>query len=135
MHTLDFFRVYVSAEKNVNQSILVEDKLATETHNDIKPIVGDIPFGVLLLAPICFMIAWAIVILIVLKLCQLVGDKNEIISIKNSQQHRCENCRFFNKNYYLKCAVHPSIALTKQALHCSDYSKLVLDQPKSLESG
>jgi len=33
----------------------------------------------------------------------------------------CTNCRFFNQNPYLKCTVHPERALTREALHCSDY--------------
>lgn len=33
----------------------------------------------------------------------------------------CSNCRFFSQNAYLKCAVHPSIALTKQAIDCSNF--------------
>ncbi|MDF5723038.1 MAG: hypothetical protein PUP91_21705, partial [Rhizonema sp. PD37] len=28
---------------------------------------------------------------------------------------------FFNKNQYLRCAIHPLIVSTKQALNCSDY--------------
>ncbi len=34
---------------------------------------------------------------------------------------RCRNCTFFKDNPYLKCAVHPTIALTPKALDCSDY--------------
>lgn len=34
----------------------------------------------------------------------------------------CNNCRFFNDNYYIKCAVRPCSALTKDAINCSDYS-------------
>ena len=33
----------------------------------------------------------------------------------------CRNCKFFDDNSYLNCAVHPSIVLTKQAVDCSDY--------------
>lgn len=36
----------------------------------------------------------------------------------------CRNCRFFDKNQYLKCAVRPFTVLTRQAVNCSDfYSK------------
>ncbi|MCU0534112.1 MAG: hypothetical protein MUD14_09475 [Hydrococcus sp. Prado102] len=49
----------------------------------------------------------------------------------NSPQHSlkttncqvsCENCRFFNNNPYVKCAIHPSKVLTAQAKDCADYS-------------
>ncbi len=33
----------------------------------------------------------------------------------------CSTCRFFNDNYYLKCAVRPGAALTQDAINCSDY--------------
>lgn len=33
----------------------------------------------------------------------------------------CRNCQFFSNNYYLKCAVRPSIAMTGAAIDCSDY--------------
>jgi hypothetical protein len=35
----------------------------------------------------------------------------------------CANCRFFNSNPYLKCAVHPSKAFSKQAFDCLDYQE------------
>jgi|GEM_PF-4597070 len=34
---------------------------------------------------------------------------------------KCRSCRFYARNLYLKCAVHPSIVLTKQANKCLDY--------------
>ena len=33
----------------------------------------------------------------------------------------CRNCRFFDKNQYLKCAVRPFTVLTRQAVNCSDF--------------
>lgn len=33
----------------------------------------------------------------------------------------CLNCRFFKDSQYLRCAVHPSTVLTKQAIDCLDY--------------
>jgi hypothetical protein len=33
----------------------------------------------------------------------------------------CRNCQYFNRSHYLKCAVNPSAALTKNAIGCSDY--------------
>lgn len=35
--------------------------------------------------------------------------------------NKCRSCRFYAKNLYLKCAVHPSIVLTKKARNCLDY--------------
>ena len=35
--------------------------------------------------------------------------------------NKCRSCKFYANNIYLKCAVHPSIVLTKQASNCLDY--------------
>jgi hypothetical protein len=43
--------------------------------------------------------------------------------IKASEADRlpCRSCQFFNSNYHLKCAVHPSDVLTERAIDCRDY--------------
>ncbi|MCC5603602.1 hypothetical protein [Nostoc favosum] len=130
MHTSELFLLYISTQKNVHQSLLIEANLAKATHSDIKPQDGDIPFVAVFLAHISFMIVWGIVVFLVSSVCKAVEDppenaaqdKDEIVSIKHLQQHPCKNCRFFNDNHYLNCAVHPTTALTKQAFNCSDYS-------------
>jgi len=33
----------------------------------------------------------------------------------------CMNCHFYTMNPHLKCAVNPSVVLTKQAVDCLDY--------------
>lgn len=40
---------------------------------------------------------------------------------RQSPQIPCQNCRFYNKNPYIKCAVHPHTASTKEATDCTDY--------------
>ncbi|OYD97369.1 hypothetical protein CDG76_00240 [Nostoc sp. 'Peltigera membranacea cyanobiont' 210A] len=130
MHTSEFFRLYVSAQKSVHQSTLIEANLAKATHNDTKPHDGDISFLAVFLAHISFMFVWAIVVFLVSSVCKALEDppenaaqdKDEIVSIKHLEQHTCKKCQFFNNNYFLKCAVHPTTALTKEALNCSDYS-------------
>ena len=39
----------------------------------------------------------------------------------NSTRNKCNKCRFFDNNHYLKCAVHPSTVLRKEARNCLDY--------------
>ncbi|MFN6558839.1 MAG: hypothetical protein RMY28_003415 [Nostoc sp. ChiSLP01] len=116
-------------EKSVHQSTLIEVKPIEITHNYTKPRDGDVPFVAVFLAHVCFMIAWGILVYLVSCFCKaledppqnVTQDKDEIVSIKTVQQHPCKKCQFFKNNYYLKCAVHPDIALTKEALNCSDY--------------
>lgn len=47
--------------------------------------------------------------------------RSEIFSLESLQQYPCKKCRFFSNNPYIKCAVHPYMALTQKAINCSDY--------------
>ena len=47
--------------------------------------------------------------------------ENRNISIFPFWQTPCKNCKFYNRNLYLQCAVHPSLVLTKEAHNCIDY--------------
>lgn len=40
---------------------------------------------------------------------------------KDSTQIKCTECHFFDNNSYLKCAVHPSKVLKREAQECLDY--------------
>lgn len=51
----------------------------------------------------------------------------------------CDRCRYLSCNPYLKCALHPSIALTARAINCTDYhpkyeKKLVRNSRRLLEA-
>jgi hypothetical protein len=82
----------------------------------LKPILNAIQ---VFLVPICFISAWAIVALVVLSVWNAFRDT----ALKARQLHRipCSNCRFFTTSYHLKCTVHPSNALTEDAINCPDY--------------
>ncbi|MEH2104930.1 hypothetical protein [Nostoc sp.] len=75
------------------------------------------------LVPICFVVAWTVIILIVLSLCAAAQDS--LATAKQMHQIPCTGCQFFTDNYRLKCTVRPSIANTEEAIDCSDY------QPKT----
>lgn len=42
---------------------------------------------------------------------------------------RCRKCQFFDDNNYLSCALHPSIALTNEAVNCPDYERNLMELP------
>ena len=76
-----------------------------------------------LLVPICFICAWALVILVGWSMWTAARD-----SVKTAQQmHQipCSGCQYFTDNYRLKCTVNPSMANTEEAIECRDY------QPKT----
>ncbi|MBW4560565.1 MAG: hypothetical protein KME32_05300 [Mojavia pulchra JT2-VF2] len=51
----------------------------------------------------------------------IIFHKVKISHQISSKVYRCQKCRFFAKNNYLKCAVNPSVAFTEEAKYCCDY--------------
>lgn len=43
---------------------------------------------------------------------------------KAREMHRipCADCQYFTGDYTLKCTVHPSTALSEDAINCPDYA-------------
>ncbi|NJR76351.1 MAG: hypothetical protein HC773_27830 [Scytonema sp. CRU_2_7] len=77
----------------------------------------------LLLVPICFIVAWSVIILGAWSLWSAARDS--VNKAKHMHQIPCTGCQFFTDDYRLKCTVHPSLANTEEAINCSDY------QPKT----
>ncbi|MEH2372724.1 hypothetical protein [Nostoc sp.] len=75
------------------------------------------------LIPICFVVAWTVIILVALNLWAAARDS--VTTAKQMHQIPCTGCQFFTDNYRLKCTIRPSIANTEEAINCSDY------QPKT----
>lgn len=50
-----------------------------------------------------------------------LAAKDGITAVKRLHQIPCSTCQFFTGNYYLKCPVHPKVALSEEAINCSDY--------------
>lgn len=77
------------------------------------------------LIPLCFFAAWIVLLLLLTKGWALSSDT--LIYAQRMYQIPCSTCRFFTKNYQLKCAIHPIEALTEEAINCLDYeSKFTL---------
>lgn len=71
------------------------------------------------LVPICFAIAWLFVVMMAWSIWAAGRD-----AVGRAQQmHKipCANCQFFTNTHYLKCPVHPKIALSEAAIDCPDY--------------
>ncbi|HEY9632164.1 MAG TPA: hypothetical protein V6D14_02075 [Coleofasciculaceae cyanobacterium] len=81
--------------------------------------IATLPDGTLFLVPISFMMVWAIIVLMYSDIWKIA--RHGMLTRQHTHQVPCRNCQFFIDNPYLKCAVHPSTALTSQALNCSDY--------------
>ena len=71
------------------------------------------------LVPVCFVTAWTLVVLLMGNIW--IAARNGIGSVKRLHQIPCAGCQFFTGDYLLKCTVHPTSALTEEAITCSDF--------------
>ncbi len=71
--------------------------------------------------PVCFAAAW---ILLLMAGWSMVSFMRDGVS-RAQKMHKipCATCQYFTENYYLKCPVHPSIALSEAAINCRDYEE------------
>jgi hypothetical protein len=72
-----------------------------------------------MLIPICFGVAWLFVGLIAWSVWSLIRDA--LTSAKKMHQIPCAHCQFFTNSHYLKCPIHPTSALSLDAINCPDY--------------
>ncbi len=114
---------YISEQRNCSQTDLIQTNLMKPINNQTECQVENTNYVILFLAFFCFMLVWFSVVFVVSISCKFVRNRNKdkIVTNNFSQQVPCRNCQYFHNNQYLQCAVHPSTALTKEALSCSDY--------------
>ena len=70
--------------------------------------------------PLCFGVAWLVVIYAGITLGQFSRD----VWQRARQMHQvpCHNCQFFTNDHRLKCPLHPIIANSETAINCRDYA-------------
>ena len=71
------------------------------------------------LGPICFVLAWSVVILGIWQVIATTRD-----SVQRAQtMHKipCSDCAFFTNQAVLKCSLHPATAMTEDAIDCFDF--------------
>lgn len=66
-----------------------------------------------------FILTWSMLFFFVFS--AFSSTKQGIETIKTMHQIPCSKCQFFTGSYQLKCTVNPKIALTEEAIGCSDY--------------
>ncbi|MEL6246866.1 MAG: hypothetical protein AAFN18_09065 [Cyanobacteria bacterium J06554_6] len=71
------------------------------------------------LTPICFVVAWSLVILGGWQL--IAATRDSLSQAQTMHQIPCADCRFFTNSHHLKCPVHPSQAMTRAAIGCGDF--------------
>jgi hypothetical protein len=83
-----------------------------------------------ILVPLCFVLAWGLLILTAWGIWSATRDG--LAKAKQMHEIPCANCRFFTNDYHLKCPVHPSEALSEAAIGCPDFEPAV---PSFAETG
>lgn len=71
------------------------------------------------LEPICFVLAWSVVILGIWQVIAATRD-----GVRHAQMmHRipCSDCDFFTNEAVLKCSLHPTTAMSENAIDCLDF--------------
>lgn len=114
MQANELLKRYEIRDRNFDSATLIEVETAHP-----KPGEGNLSDVLLYKISFSCIFGWAILFLILSII--LTVARTEIFVLKRSHQVPCRNCRFFSSNPYVKCAVHPCTALTKQAIYCSDY--------------
>lgn len=120
MYSEDVFTQQKSAVVEADFTIVFVSQVESERVKvekvENRPIVANLSLGIILLSGIiCFIMlskSWT----------ARQEDLDEIREIPSFSQSPCRKCQFFSNNFYLKCAVHPTIVLTKEADNCPDYN-------------
>ncbi len=117
MEAHETLKQYTVSEANQNQVVqLAESAPKSESS---APTEG--PLLIWFLPALGGIVALAIVAASLKQLLARRRKPNHPKDCFYDQQIPCSNCRFSNQNFYLKCAVHPTKAMQKEAIGCSDY--------------
>lgn len=71
------------------------------------------------LVPLCFFTAWAVMGIAVWNIAATVREG--FTQARQMHQIPCANCTYFTNSHFLKCPIHPTRALSEDAINCPDY--------------
>ncbi|MBV8886235.1 MAG: hypothetical protein JO235_19895 [Chroococcidiopsidaceae cyanobacterium CP_BM_RX_35] len=138
MDALEFFHLYMAAGQSFNHPSLNEVQQVRGSSIRTNLPFGTMPDGLIFLIPICFILIKVILVSAIASIYLVtraepplatrrqppsrLANEKRLVNTNHCKQGPCRNCQFFANNPQLKCAVHPSTVLTKQAFKCPDYS-------------
>ncbi|MBE9136635.1 hypothetical protein IQ254_05365 [Nodosilinea sp. LEGE 07088] len=73
----------------------------------------------LVLVPLCFVLAWSLVVITAWNLISAVRDGVSRATVMHKIP--CAECRYFTNDHRLKCPIHPKVALSESAIDCADF--------------
>ncbi len=100
------------------QPILSKTEPSQARQTPLFPYRSVIPDISLFLLIIWFLMVWEIITFPFFR--ELLKSCRQNLPAVKASKLPCCNCQFFNKNPYLKCAVHPTIVMTEAAIDCPD---------------
>lgn len=71
------------------------------------------------LGPICFVFAWSLVALGLWQV--IVATRDGVQRARIMHRIPCSDCSFFTNQAVLKCPLHPTQALSEEAIGCTDF--------------
>ncbi|MGG6238382.1 hypothetical protein ACQ4N7_07045 [Nodosilinea sp. AN01ver1] len=117
---------YFDHQSSQNQ-YLVQVPARGRANSQVEPPTPeDTPGGLLTVLGLS---TFALVFFVVKRLRTFEKVKNDLDSTHHLVHAiPCSKCRFFNKNPYLKCTVHPQMASTIDAKNCTDFWSVDQDE-------
>jgi hypothetical protein len=116
---------YISSQQSIVAQVTLEIELPRRDELDFSHVWLN---GIFIIP----LIGWCLLIASLLttlfksnKAAQTSVPQRSGQSLMNQKQKHlipCNKCRYFSSNPYVRCAVHPSRAMTPEAIECSDYS-------------
>ncbi|AFZ32416.1 hypothetical protein Glo7428_3962 [Gloeocapsa sp. PCC 7428] len=106
------------AERNFSNSNYVEIAQNTPSSNNQVSVPNN---AVSFWGPLSLVTGGAIFLTMLFKF-RKNKQSDIVVNLKQLNKIPCSNCRYFSSNPYLKCAVNPKIALTQEAIDCTEYS-------------
>lgn len=119
MRADEFLQYSALREKNITQANIIHVESVSAEPEATKPDLTGVYDTLALLMPVGFIAFWGMFLFMSTDIGALA--RHGLLSLKNWRQAPCKNCQFFSNNPYLRCALHPSSAMTPQAINCSDY--------------
>ena len=83
----------------------------------LSVLIDKIPYP--LIVGIQLICAWSFLLLLFWSAFQTITKG--ITRFKKLHEIPCSNCTFFTNDYHLKCTVHPSRALSEDAIGCRNF--------------
>jgi hypothetical protein len=124
-----------AVEQRSPTTLQIETKQHQSIENTPKLEQENLPYVGLLFLMITFIVTVILLIFRYSRFGKMMAERTLTAGIFHKIP--CRRCRYFSHNPYLSCAIHPSLALTEQAIDCPDYcvkeenTKITHDSPCS----